>query len=58
MWLAVNVLANSAKKRYLTDREKLPVMFLKNKVLTERYELSFRTLSTNNQGTAYLFSVE
>ena len=48
----------SEDNAYLNDREKLPVIFFKNKVLTKRYELSFWTLSTNNQGTAYLFSVE
>ena len=33
-------------------------MFFKNKVLMKSYQLRFWTLSRNNQGTAYLFSVE
>ena len=36
---------------------KVPVMFLEFTVLTERQQLRFWTLSTNNQATVYLFSV-
>ena len=36
---------------------KVPLMFLDIKVLTERKQLHFWTLSTNKQGTVYVLSV-
>ena len=48
-------------RTYLQTRKKtkkVPQMFLEVKVLTEREELCFWTLSRNNQGLVYLFSFE
>ena len=47
---------NSIFRDNLTTNKGL-LMFLDLKVLTERQQLRFCTLSTNNQGTVYVFSV-
>ena len=36
--------------------KKVPLLFLHVKVLTERQQLHFWALSTNKQGTVYVFS--
>ena len=45
----------NGKDKQTTNKKLL--MFLDVKMLSERYNLRFWTLSTNKQGTVYIFSV-
>ena len=52
-------MVENGRKNILTEKQtknKVPLLLLHVKVLTERQELHFWTLSTNKQGTVYVFS--
>ena len=45
------------KRRGKQTTNKVPLMFLDAKVLTERQEFSFSTVPENKQGIVYIFCV-
>ena len=58
MYFQVKMLENGRKNIFRDKKtvNKVPLLFLHVKVLTEKQQLPFWTLSTNKQGTVYVFS--
>ena len=57
MYFQVKMLENGRKNIFRDKKtvNKVPLLFLHVKVLTEKQQLPFWTLSTNKQGTVYVF---
>ena len=59
MHFQVEMKENSRKNIFTENKttNKVPLLFLDVKVLTEREQLYYWALSTNKQGTVFVFSI-